>query len=110
MMPEEHQRRGDAADALFRENEAPHRRDMTTGDDDVLAAPLSSLGLTTRLTNTLLSNGFSTVGDVVAKSELEIWQLHYLGPAILTEIRTRLSALGLALRPGPPLPKSKWKL
>ena len=59
---------------------------MTTGDD-VLAAPLSTLGLATRLTNTLLSNGFSTVGDLVAKSELEIWQLHYLGPATLAEIK-----------------------
>ena len=82
---------------------------MTAGDDDVLAAPLASLGLATRLTNTLLSNGFSTVGDVVAKSELEIWQLHYLGPATLTEIKTKLNALGLALRPGPPLPNAKWK-
>jgi DNA-directed RNA polymerase alpha subunit len=82
---------------------------MTTDGDDVLAAPLSSLGLTTRLTNTLLSNGFSTVGDVVAKSELEIWQLHYLGPATLAEIKTKLSALGLALRPGPPLPNEKWQ-
>ena len=58
---------------------------MTTGDNDVLTAPLSSLGLATRLTNTLLNNGFSTIGDIVAKTELEIWQLHY-----------------------PPLPK--WKL
>ena len=80
---------------------------MTTGDNDMLTAPLSSLGLATRLTNTLLNNGFSTIGDVVAKTELEIWQLHYLGPTTLTEIKTKLSALGLTLRPGPPLPKRK---
>ena len=39
------------------------------GDDEALAAPLSVLGLNIRATNALLNNGFSTVGDVVAKTE-----------------------------------------
>jgi len=79
-------------------------RDMTTDGDDVLAAPLSVLGLSLRATNTLLNNGLSTIGDLVAKTEVEIWRLHYLGPATLVEIKIKLSALGLALRPGPPVP------
>jgi len=37
--------------------------------------------------SSLQNNGFSTVGDVVAKTELEIWQLHYLGPTTLTGSR-----------------------
>jgi len=40
-----------------------------TGDDEALAAPLSVLGLSIRASNALLNNGFSTVGDVVAKTE-----------------------------------------
>ena len=80
---------------------------MTTSDDDVLAVPLSVLGLDTRTTNALLNNGLCTIGDLVTKTEIEVWRLHYLGPATLAEIKTKLSALGLVLRPGPPVPR--WK-
>ena len=75
---------------------------MTAADDDVLAAPLSVLRLNIRATNALLNNGFSTVGDVVAKTEIEILQQPNLGPVTLTEIKAKLSVLGLALRPSPP--------
>jgi len=68
------------------------------GDDEALAAPLSVLGLNIRATNALLNNGFSTVGDVVAKTEIEILQQPNLGPVT----KAKLSALGLALRPSPP--------
>src|ERR1700760_4677622 len=79
LTPEEVRRRGNAADALiFREIQRDDRRaifgDMTTGEDDVMAAPLSFLRLATRVTNALLNNRFSTIGDVVAKTETEIWQ------------------------------------
>jgi DNA-directed RNA polymerase alpha subunit len=81
---------------------------MTTGGDDVLAAPLSALGLTIRTYNTLLNNGCSTVGDAMAKTEIEIWQLDRVGPATLTDIKVKLSRRGLALRPGGgPLPNRK---
>ena len=78
---------------------------MTEADEAVLAAPLSVLGLNIRATNALLNNGFSTVGDVVAKTEIEILQQQNLGPVTLTYIKAKLSALGLALRPSPPPPK-----
>ena len=71
---------------------------MTTGDDELLP---------TRVYNALLTNGFSTVGDVVAKTELEVQLLHFLGSTTVTKIKTKLSALGLTLRPGPPLPKNE---
>jgi DNA-directed RNA polymerase alpha subunit len=80
----------------------------TTGDDEALAAPLSVLGLSIRASNALLNNGFSTVGDVVALTEVEVWQLPGVGPGTLMEIKAKLSARYLTLRPGgPPLPKRK---
>ena len=80
---------------------------MTTGGDKLLPAPLSVLGLKTRVYNTLLNNGFSTVGDVVANSETDLCQLHYLGPAFVAHIKAKLSAYGLELRPDPPLPQEE---
>jgi DNA-directed RNA polymerase alpha subunit len=79
-----------------------------TGDDEALAAPLSVLGLTIRASNALVNNGCNTVGDVVALTEIELWKLPGVGPGTLTEIKAKLSARDLTLRPdGPPRPK--WK-
>ena len=78
-----------------------------TLNDDVLGAPLSVLGLSVRAFNALLNNGFSTVGDVVAKPEIELWQLPHVGEYTLAEIKAKLGARGLTLRSGPPRPK--WK-
>ena len=78
-----------------------------TLNDDVLGAPLSVLGLSVRAFNALLNNGFSTVGDVVAKPEIELWQLPHVGKCTLAEINAKLGARGLTLRPGRPPPK--WK-
>ena len=77
-----------------------------TGDDEALAAPLSVLGLSIRASNSLLSNGFSTVGDVVALTAIELRKLPGVGPGTLVEIKAKLSARDLTLRPdGPPRPK-----
>jgi DNA-directed RNA polymerase subunit alpha len=78
-----------------------------TLNDNVLGAPLSVLGLNIRATNALLNNGLSTVGDVLAKTEIELWQLPGVGPGTMMEIKAKLSARGLTLRPGPPLPERK---
>ena len=80
---------------------------MTTGDN-VLAAPLSVLGLTRRAYNALTGNGFRTVGDLVAATELEVWRLPQLGPASMDDIKSKLTARGLALSPGG-LPRAKRK-
>jgi len=77
------------------------------GDDDVLSAPLSVLGLSVRASNALLISGFSTLKDVVALTEIELWRLPRVGRATLREIESKLSSRGLTLRPGPPRPK--WK-
>ena len=78
-------------------------------NDDVLGAPLSELGLSVRAVNILLNNGFSTVRDVVARTERELfWQLPGLGRGTLIEIKAKLGARGLALRPGG-APRYKWK-
>ena len=78
-----------------------------TLNDDVLGAPLSVLGLSVRAFNALLNNGFSTVGDVVALTEIELRQLRGVGRGTLTEIKTKLSSRDLTLLSGPPRPK--WK-
>jgi Bacterial RNA polymerase, alpha chain C terminal domain len=77
------------------------------GDDEALAAPLSVLGLSVRASNALLISGFSTLKDVVALTEIELWRLPRVGRATLREIESKLSSRGLTLRPGPPRPK--WK-
>ena len=45
---------------------------MTTGDGDLLASPLTILGLTLRSYNALLNNGISTVGDLVARTDVDL--------------------------------------
>jgi DNA-directed RNA polymerase alpha subunit len=74
-------------------------RDVT-GDDEVMTAPLSVLGLTLRSSNALLNNGFSTVGDLLPKTETEIVTLPHIGPIVLADIKAKLSARGLTLHPG----------
>jgi hypothetical protein len=79
-----------------------HRRSggtITTSGDNLLAAPLSVLGLTIRTNNALLNNDFSTVGDVVARTEVELARLPLIGGVIMAEIKAKLSARGLALLP-----------
>ena len=73
---------------------------MTEAAEAVLAAPLSVLGLNIRATNALLNNGFSTVGDLLAKTERELARLPLIGPSNMREIKAKLSARGLALHPG----------
>ena len=50
-----------------------------TPDDDVLSAPLSVLGLTLRASNALLNNCFSTVQEVMAKTDVELARLPLIG-------------------------------
>ena len=69
---------------------------MTT-DGELLAAPLSALGLNSRATNALLDNGFRTVGDILTKTAIELARLPLIGPSNMTEIKAKLSAKGLVL-------------
>ena len=71
---------------------------MTTGDVDLLASPLTSLGLAVRSYNPPKSNGISTVRDLLAYTEIEIASLPSIGPIILADIKAKLSANDLMLR------------
>ena len=73
----------------------------TVMSGDILAWPLSHLGLNIRATNALLVNGISTVGDLLAKTETELMRLPLIGLSNVREIKAKLSARGLALRPEP---------
>ena len=42
--------------------------------------------------------GFKTVGDILAKTAIELARLPLIGPSNVTEIKAKLSAKGLALR------------
>ena len=74
---------------------------MTTGDGDLLASPLTILGLTLRSYNALLNNGINTVGDLLARTEVELARLPSVGPKVLAEIKAKLSANDLPLRSSP---------
>jgi DNA-directed RNA polymerase alpha subunit len=76
-------------------------------DNKLLRASVSVLGLRIRVYHALLKNGFSTVGDVVANSEIELSRMHYLGPASLAHIKAKLSTQGLTLRPAGKVAKKK---
>jgi len=81
-----------------------------TIDDEVLNAPLSVLGLSFRARRALLDCGFGTVGDVVAKTTVQLAKLPRLGPASLAEIKAKLNARGLSLRElGGALPPQNWR-
>jgi len=71
-----------------------------TISEEVLHASLSVLGLSSRATYALLNNGFGTVGDVLANTEIELSRLPRIGRRTIAEIKAKLRARGLALRPG----------
>ena|ERR1700760_4071362 len=71
-----------------------------TAEEDAQDAPLSVLGLTLRAYNALMNNGIGTVGDLLARSEVELARLPEVGPIILADIKVKLTARGLALRTG----------
>jgi hypothetical protein len=76
-----------------------------TGDDEGLAAPLSVLGLSVRASNALLNSGFSTVGDIVARTETELAGLPSIGAFTIIDIKTKLIAHSLTLRANSPGPR-----
>src|SRR5215831_5331264 len=74
-------------------------RSMTISEE-VLDASLSVLGLSSRAAYALLNNGFGTVGDVLAKTEIELSRLPRVGRRTIAEVKAQLRVRGLALRSG----------
>ena len=59
--------------------------------------PLAELELSVRARNCLDSANLQTLGELVSMSEAEVMKLKNLGKTSLTEIKNKLSELGLNL-------------
>jgi DNA-directed RNA polymerase subunit alpha len=81
------------------ETAAPPPAAAPLGDPEVLARPTSSLQLSVRSRKCLQTLGVATIGDLVSKTEAELLSSRNFGQTSLNEIRSRLSEVGLGLRP-----------
>jgi DNA-directed RNA polymerase subunit alpha len=64
---------------------------------EILSRPLADLELSVRARNCLDSANLQTLGELVSMSEAEVMKLKNLGKTSLTEIKNKLSELGLNL-------------
>ena len=76
---------------------------------DKLAMDISELHLSVRASNCLEAQKFSTVAELVIKTDAELLRIRNFGKTSLTEVKSRLADLGLALGMDPELVKSKLK-
>ena len=65
--------------------------------DQKYMMPLSSLNLSVRAMNCLVSEGITTVRDLVTRTEDQLLEVRNFGETTLNEVRERLSAEGLRL-------------
>jgi len=66
-----------------------------------LALPIEELGLQSRSYNCLKREGIHSVGELVARSEADLLDIRNFGAKSITEIREKLSGLGLSLKDSP---------
>lgn len=67
--------------------------------DETLDVSVEELNLSTRCRKCMDRLGIKTVGELVAKSEKDLLNAPNFGSTSLNEIRTKLSSMGLSLRP-----------
>ena len=66
-----------------------------------LALPIEDLGLLSRSYNCLKREGIHTVGELVARSEADLLDIRNFGAKSITEIKEKLTGLGLSLKDSP---------
>src|SRR5262245_34698068 len=67
-------------------------------DSEILSAkPLSDLGLSVRVTNSLEAGGVTSVGELCKRSADELLNIRHFGETTLSEVRQRLAEVGLRL-------------
>ena len=66
-----------------------------------LALPVEELQLTIRSYNCLKREGIHTVGELVARSEADLLDIRNFGAKSITEVKEKLSGLGLNLKDSP---------
>ena len=67
-----------------------------------LALPIEDLDLTVRSYNCLKREGIHTVGELVSRSEADLLDIRNFGAKSITEVKEKLSGMGLALKDSPP--------
>jgi uncharacterized protein len=75
----------------------PRRADSETEE----ALPIDVLNLSTRAWSNLRRDGVQTLGDLTRRSEQQLLAIDGVGPASLTDIRSKLADRGLALADAP---------
>ena len=83
------------------------RKQLVTGnvgdyDPEILRIPLSRLDLSVRARNALENGNILTVGDIVGHSERELRKYRYVANKVVTEVKSLMASLGVALRPDIP--------
>lgn len=76
----------------------PSATDLALAAD--LAQPIEDLELSVRSYNCLKRVGIDTVGDLTARSEADLLDLRNFGEKSITEIKDKLTTVGLTLRQG----------
>ncbi|MFP3714721.1 DNA-directed RNA polymerase subunit alpha [Puerhibacterium sp. TATVAM-FAB25] len=66
-----------------------------------LALPIEELNLTIRSYNCLKREGIHSVGELVARSEADLLDIRNFGAKSITEVKEKLSELGLSLKDSP---------
>ena len=65
--------------------------------NDVLSRSVEELELSLRTHNCLKNANIRTIGELVQKTEADIWRTKYFGRKSLNEIKEALARMGLAL-------------
>src|SRR5690625_1417915 len=77
----------------------PSPTDTALAED--LALPIEQLDLTIRSYNCLKREGIHTVGELVARSEADLLDIRNFGAKSITEVKEKLTGLGLTLKDSP---------
>jgi DNA-directed RNA polymerase subunit alpha len=67
--------------------------------DRLLEMPIEELDLSVRSFNCLKRAGINTVGELTNKTDEDMMKVRNLGKKSLEEVKEKLAALGLSLRP-----------
>ena len=67
-----------------------------------LALPIEDLNLSIRSYNGLKREGINTVGELVGRSEQDLFEIRNFGARSLEEVRQKLMDMGLSLKYPPP--------
>src|SRR5690606_32229243 len=67
-----------------------------------LALPIEELDLTVRSYNCLKREGIDTVGELISRTEADLLDIRNFGQKSIDEVKTKLAAMGLALKDSAP--------